>query len=148
VDITSIYSVDMSNKSKDNPYTRAHRRKQPTRKYRQATPELIRQFELKKLEVGNGTQAIRELEPEHLTPYDRAHELTTKSKTADVLTFLDNEFSNISKKAIKRVSSLVDSENEGIATKNSHFVLEQVRGKAVQKTDNRNININIQSLLD
>jgi len=38
--------------------------------------------------------------------------------------------------------------DERIATKNSHFAIEHLRGKAVQRSENKNLNITIESVLE
>jgi hypothetical protein len=43
---------------------------------------------------------------------------------------------------------MVKSEDERIATKNAHFVIEHIRGKAIQRSFNVNAKANIQSVLD
>lgn len=50
--------------------------------------------------------------------------------------------------ALQRVSEMVQSDDEAIATKNSHYVIDHLIGKAVQRSHNTNTNINIDVIAD
>ena len=50
--------------------------------------------------------------------------------------------------ALKRVHEMVQSEDEGIATKNAHYMIDHLIGKAVQRSHNTNTNINIDVIAD
>lgn len=62
--------------------------------------------------------------------------------------YIENGLEQIGSEAIDRVGELVHSEDERIATKNAHFVIEHLRGKAVQRNISATVRLNIQSVLD
>lgn len=122
--------------------------KSQARKYKQITPVDIAKFQVAKVITGNGTAAVRLLEPNHQSPSDKANDLAQKSKKVDIAQYLNEGFERASKKAMQRVSGLIESRNERIGLSASTFVLEQQRGKAVQRSINENFNHNIQNVLD
>lgn len=97
---------------------------------------------------GNHTQAVRDTEPEYKAPQQRALRIVTKNNTVRASEYIENSLEQIGSEAIDRVQSLVHSEDERIATKNAHFVIEHIRGKAVQRNITANVRLNIQSVLD
>jgi hypothetical protein len=118
------------------------------RTWRQITPKEITQYKAAKVELGNGSAAIREVQPSYIAPHLRAFRLEKKSKEESTDAFIDRTLDTVAVDAVRRVGMMVNSVDERIATKNSHFVLEQKRGKAVQRIDSRNTNLNIQAVLD
>lgn len=98
--------------------------------------------------VGNGSAAVRELYPEHQAPGTRAHQIAKKSKEQNALDYVDESLQQIAVTAIQRVNELVQSSDERIATKNAHYVVDHIRGKAVQRTESKHLSLNIQSVLD
>ena len=62
--------------------------------------------------------------------------------------FIDEQFQQIGVDAVNRVGQLVNSNNEKVATKNSHYVIDHLRGKAVQRTESKHLSLNIQTVLD
>lgn len=97
---------------------------------------------------GNGTAAVRELHPDYRAPERRAHAIIRKSQNVTAQEYIENSLEQIGSEAIDRVGELVHSEDERIATKNAHFVIEHLRGKAVQRNISASVKLNIQSVLD
>jgi len=97
---------------------------------------------------GNNTQAVRDLEPDYKAPEQRAMRIVTKNKSVSAMQYIENSLDQIGSEAIDRVSELLHSEDERIATKNAHFVIEHIRGKAVQRNISATVKLNIQSVLD
>lgn len=64
------------------------------------------------------------------------------------LQLIDEGLDRIAGKAIERIEAMVSSTDQRIATKNAHFVVDHVRGKAVQRTENKNYNLNIGAVLE
>lgn len=98
--------------------------------------------------MGNGTAAVRELEPEYLDPEARSTRITAKSSDTTIQEYLEDSLQQIGESAVQRVEELVQSCDERIATKNSHYVIDHLRGKAVQRSINVSTKLNIQSVLD
>ena len=118
------------------------------RQYRLITPLTIAQFEAEKVITGNGTAAIRKLNSGYEAPHRRANHIVAKSKTVNASEMIDSRLQQIAGDAIERVSELVNSEDERIATKNSHYVIDHIRGKAVQRSITATTKFNIQNILD
>jgi len=66
----------------------------------------------------------------------------------NALEYIENGLEQIGSEAIDRIGEMVHSEDERIATKNAHFVVEHLRGKAVQRSISATMKLNIQSVLD
>ena len=124
--------------------------KKPNKKqqYRLVTPLTVAQFEAEKIVTGNGTAAIRKLNANYKSPETRAHYITKKSKSINASEMIENRLQQIASDAIERVGELVNSEDEKIATKNSHYVIDHIRGKAVQRSITATAKFNIQNILD
>lgn len=98
--------------------------------------------------AGNGTRAVELLTPEYgVNAYARAHRIVKKGKEVSNSEYVDSVLEQVAVKAADRLDRLVDSTDEAVATRNVHFALEQKRGKAVQKTQSENVNINIETVL-
>jgi hypothetical protein len=97
---------------------------------------------------GNGTAAVRSITPDYAAPHIRAHSIMSKSKDMNVGEYIDNQLQQIGSDAIDRVGELVLSEDERIATKNAHYIIDHIRGKAVQRNISLTGKLNIQSVLD
>lgn len=70
------------------------------------------------------------------------------SGAKNVNEYLDMYMQQSAITAANRLEELVNSENEKIATQNVHYVLDHVRGKAVQRSVTAHAKVNIQDLLD
>ncbi|MCA9325959.1 hypothetical protein KDA23_07955 [Candidatus Saccharibacteria bacterium] len=123
-------------------------RQTPKRTYRKITPRTVAEHQAQAILSGNGTQAVRDIEPEYTAPRQRAVRIVAKSNTVTAGEYIENSLQQIGGEAIERIGELVHSEDERIATKNAHFVVEHIRGKAVQRNLNANVKLNIQSVLD
>lgn len=108
------------------------KRKMPD--YSHLTPAEIAEFKALRALYGNGTAAVRIQRPQLLDPSNRAFRLSKKAKELGAPDFIDNKIQQIGIDAVQRVGIMVNSTDERIATKNSHFVIEQIRGKATQKS--------------
>lgn len=118
------------------------------RVYKKITPRTVANHATQAVLSGNNTAAVRELEPEYLAPDARAVRIVAKRSTGNALEYIDDTLQQIGSDAIERVGELVHSEDERIATKNAHFVIEHLRGKAVQRNISATVRLNIQSVLD
>lgn len=118
------------------------------RQYRLITPLTIAQFEAEKIVTGNGTAAIRKLNANYKSPEARSNRIVSKSKQVNASEMIESRLQQIASDAIERVGELVNSEDEKIATKNSHYVIDHIRGKAVQRSITATTKFNIQNILD
>lgn len=122
--------------------------KSQPRTYRKISPRTVAIFNAEEIAAGNGSAAVRNMESTRLSPASRAFRIRKKAKEESAIAFIDNALEQIAVDAVQRVGKMVNSVDERIATKNSHFVLEQVKGKAVVRTENKNLNITIESVLE
>lgn len=67
-----------------------------------------------------------------------------KSKAQEVMNLIEEK----SVHAAERVFRLVDSSDEQVATKNAHYILDHMLGKATQKSVSQVTRINIDVLAD
>jgi hypothetical protein len=118
------------------------------RPYNNITDQTVVKFKALEFDVGNGTEAVRVMNPEILNPALRAFRIRTKANEESALDFIDNTLQQIGIDSINRVGLMVNSNDEKIATKNSHFVIDHIRGKAMQKSISLSVKRNIQSVLD
>lgn len=118
------------------------------RTYRRITPKEIAQHKALEAELGNGSAAVRAVYPTTIQPGHRAWRIQKVSKDTNAVDFIENSMQQIGIDAINRVGKMVNSVDERVATKNAHFVIEHIRGKAVQKTEGKHLNINIEAVLD
>ena len=118
------------------------------RKYKRVTPSIVAQHKAAVILHGNDSAAVRATDPEYGDGHDRGHYIAKKSEQQTAADFIDNALEQIAEPAMQRVSELVQSRDERIATKNAHFVIEHIRGKAVQRNISLTGKLNIQSVLD
>ena len=124
-------------------------RKSPNKRpYRLVTPLTIAQFEAEKVITGNGTAAIRKLNQDYEAPQARANHIMSKAKIINASEMIESRLQQIATDAIERVGELVNSGDERIATKNSHYVIDHIRGRAVQRSITATTKFNIQNILD
>lgn len=62
--------------------------------------------------------------------------------------YVQTRLEGMAMKALNRLDDLIDSPKERIALEASIYTVDQVRGKAVQKSTNTNLNLNVQSIID
>ena len=126
--------------------------KKQKRQYRKITPRVVALHEAQQLLSGNATAAVRVLEqPDNASDgaiRQRAVRIVAKRDNEDAAGYIEKQLQQIGVAAIDRVQELVLSEDERIATKNSHYVIDHLRGKAVQRSISVTGKLNIQSVLD
>lgn len=96
---------------------------------------------------GNGTRAVVTLEPDSKKPSQRASDIRSKQGQIVGAAYIDETLVELARPAIDRVRSMIQSADERIATKNAHFVIDHVRGKALQRSENKNYNLTIEAVL-
>lgn len=117
------------------------------RQYRRITPSVVAKFEALKAIHGNGTQAVRELEPTTADAKRKAWMIATKSNELNASEYVNSKVEQIALEAVERLRELVASPNESIATKNVHYTLDRQGGKAVQRTESKTLVLNIDAIL-
>lgn len=122
--------------------------KKTVRQYRRVTPQTVAEFTAEEAISGNGTVAIRRLESTRLSPRSRAFRIRSKRNNENTIDFIDESLQQIGVDAIQRVGKMVNSVDERVATKNSHYVIDHLKGRPLQHTESKNLNLNIQSVLD
>lgn len=118
------------------------------RAYNRITPKTVVDFNIAKLEHGNGTKAVETMNPELLAPHNRAFQISKKSKEVTTAQFIDDKLQQIGIDAIQRVGMMVNSSNESIATKNTHYVIDHIRGQATKRSITLSGKLNVQDILD
>ena len=119
--------------------------------HRNTTPAYLAKYQSTKLAHGNnGSEAIRILEgkTDSADIRRRAWLLNSKLKQLDANDYIESKINKIGLEAIERIEELVQSPDERIATKNSHFIVEHIRGKAIQRSESKHLNLNIESVLE
>ena len=93
----------------------------------------------------NGAKAVRAAYPELAN--SSVQSVSTKAgrllKNAEVVNHIEyqrNKLEQLATRAVNKVEDLIESDNEQIATTNTWKVIEQVHGKAMQKSSNVNFN--------
>lgn len=118
------------------------------RQYKRITPQTVAQFTAEELAAGNGAVAVRNLESTRLSPRSRAFRIRTKRNEENSIDFIEDTMQQIGVDAIQRVGKMVNSSDERIATKNAHFVIDHLRGKAVQRSESKHLNLTIETVLE
>ena len=122
------------------------------RPYRKITPRVVAEHQAAEILAGNATEAVTIVEADREGNRNaiasRAARIVQKRASGSVSEYIENQLEQIGSEAIERVAELVQSSDERIATKNSHFVIEHIRGKAVQRSVSLTGKLNIQSVLD
>lgn len=121
--------------------------KQP-RKYQVITPQTVAIHRARKIIHGNGTAVVRATDPGYYSPKDRAYRLAKKSEGIATGQFIDEQLEQIGVDAIHRLGDLVNSTDERIAQKSTHYAIDHIRGQATKKSISLTGKLNIQSVLD
>lgn len=127
-------SIENTNNKKPRPYHRI-------------TPRTVAEFKVKEIEHGNGSAAIRALNPTLLKPSERAYRIRKKKDDESTLDFIDSSLQQIGVDAVQRVGKLVNSVDERVATRNAHYVIDHIRGQAVRRTESKHLQVNIETVL-
>ena len=118
------------------------------RPYRRIDKRTVAIFNAAKLDIGNNTATARNLNPEYKSPESRGYHIAKKSKEINAAEYIDTALEQMAEPAMRRISEMVNSTDERIATKNAQYVTDHIRGKAVQRSISLTAKMNIQSVLD
>lgn len=117
------------------------------RPYRLITKETVARHIAERAVQGNGRKAVDVLEPGYKYPRDRAVAISAKAGDLSSDEYVEQRLEQISERAIERVDEVINGTDTPQALKASIFVIEQRRGKAVQRNVNVNANVTIQDVL-
>lgn len=123
------------------------RTKKDKRKYRKITPATVAKFKADVLLHGNGTRAVQMDDDEYLAPEQRAHRILTIDKQSATPDIIENALQQIAVDAVQVLSNSVNSTDEAIALNATKYTIDHLRGKAVQRSESKNLNISIESVL-
>lgn len=118
------------------------------RHYRLITPESIAVFKSVELQEGNGSAAVRVLHPYYSRPEYRAFRIRKKAKDINTTDYIEKALQQIGADAVQVLGELVHSSDEKVATKNVHYAIDHLRGKAVQRSESKHLNLTIEAVLD
>lgn len=119
-----------------------------TRQYRIVTPEVVAKYLTAKAIHGNGSAAVRAIEPEIRNQHRRAWLIERKANELNSVDYMDEKLNQIAVEATDVVGRLVHSDDAKVAGQNARFVIEQIRGKALQRSESKHLSLNIQTVLD
>lgn len=118
-------------------------------KYRYVTPATIAKFQVLKIAHGNnGAEAIRELEGDDVNEYRRSWLLNNKAKELDAGSYVDGKLQQGAIEGVERVLQVIQNPDDALALKASMFVIDHVRGKALQRSESKHLNLNIEGVLE
>lgn len=104
----------------------------------------IKKFAEVYAKTGNGVKAVEEAYPDrNLTYGSKAVQATRMLKNANIVNHIEyqrNKLELIANRAVDRVEEHVESDDSNVSFNASKFVIEQVHGKAVQKSSSVNFN--------
>lgn len=139
--------LDQIKKAIDNKQAKRQASNAKKRVYRKVTPEMVAKFKAVESRTGNGTQAVRELEPDRINPTNRAHTIQTHINNAEVNPYIENRLIEMVQPSLNRISDLIESDNDQVATKNAWKVVEHIRGKEINRSISETRTINIETIL-
>ena len=122
--------------------------KRNKRHYKRITAATVAKHKARAIIDGNNTRAVETTDPEYTAPHDRGYRIQKKSESMPTLQYIDDSLQQIGAEAVQELSVLVNSDDEAIRTRNVHYAIDHLRGKAVQKSVSFTAKMNIQSVLD
>ena len=99
------------------------------------------------VEIIQATQKRREPYPNTVTA-SKILQMLEPSGAQNVNEYLDLYMQQAAMTAANRIQELVESEDEKVATKNAHYVMDHIRGKAIQRSITAHAKVNVQDILD
>ncbi len=139
--------LDDIKKAIDNKQAKREAQANKKRVYRKVTPEMLAKFQAVKAQTGNASQAVRELEPDRVNPATRAHTIQQQLNKGEVSSYIEHQLIELAQPALQRLEELIDSPNDQVATKNVHYVVDHLRGKAINRSISETRTINIETIL-
>lgn len=78
----------------------------------------------------------------------KAIKIATEKQATTAVELVRAKMEQVALQAIERLPELVSSDNEQVATVNTHFAINHTIGKPVQRTENKTLQVNIDILAD
>lgn len=109
-------------------------------------------FAIEYAKTDNGTQSVikafsgNKYSPEVATV--KANRLLRNDNVLNEIEYQKNKLEKLATKAVNRLDSLINSDNEKVATKNIWNTIHQVQGKPLTKQVNLNADVSIELLLN
>lgn len=122
--------------------------KRNKRPYKRITASTVAKHRARVIIDGNNTRAVENTDDDYTSPKDRGYRIAKKSESIPTLQYIDDSLQQIGAEAVQELSVLVHSDDEAIRTRNVHYAIDHLRGKAVQKSVSFTAKMNIQSVLD
>lgn len=117
------------------------------RPYRRITSTVIAKHKAQMLISGNSSRAVEDTDDDYARPRQRAYMIMTKGDSVAVPDMIENGLQQIATEAIQTLANSVLSTDEAIALRSSMYIIDHLRGKAVQRSESKNLNISIESVL-
>lgn len=99
----------------------------------------------------NGTQSVLKAFDNNYTPEVakvKASRLLTNDNVMTEIEYQKNKLEKLATKAVNRLDSLINSDDEKVATQNIWNTIHQVQGKPLTKQVNLNAEISVEDLLN
>lgn len=122
--------------------------KRNKRPYRRITSATVAKHRARVIIDGNNTKAVESTDDDYNNPSDRGYRIQKKAESIPTLQYIDDSLQQIGAEAIQELGELIHSRDEAIKTRNVHYAIDHLRGKAVQKSVTLTGKLNIQSVLD
>ena len=125
----------------------AYKHKNSKRPYRKVTAQTIAIHRAQTLAQGSGTRAVQALHDDYDAPEQRSSYILNVSQDLATSDYIEEAMQQIGKDAMQVLGNSVNSTDEAIALRATMYVTDHLRGKAVQRSENKNLNISIESVL-
>lgn len=125
----------------------AYKHKNSKRPYRHVTAVTVAKHKAQVIVSGNGTRAVLDTNDDYDAPEQRATYILKVAQDLATPDFIDEAMQQIGRDAMQTLGNAVTSTDEAIALRASTYTIDHLRGKAVQRSENKNLNISIESVL-
>lgn len=99
------------------------------------------------IEQGNGTRAVEAVTDEYKRPDMRHIAILEKTELMSTTEYIDNSLQQMASNAMDRINKTIMGRDETLALNASKYVTDHLRGKAVTRSENKTLSINIESVL-
>lgn len=125
----------------------AVKHKKIKRPYRKITPLVIAHHKAQMLISGNGARAVDDTNDDYASSRQRAHMIIAKDNSGGTGDMIEHALQQIAGEAMQTIANTVTGTDEALALRASTYTIDHLRGKAVQRSENKNLNISIESVL-
>lgn len=149
--IIAIIMVNMSNKNTPKtPKNKANGSRVNPSKYNKLSSEKIAKFAIDYQRYGKGSKAVNVAFDNAYSPEVASVKANRMLKNANVkhaIDYVQKQIDNGAVIAVDKVIELAESDNEQVALNSSKYLINQAIGTPVTRSENKNVNINIDSVL-